>query len=440
MVGHGHLARSAGRGHLATGNHVKPGRWQVRLVIALAAVLVALVTPSGALGADLGASLAEAESRAAGAEGEVSAAKAEIRPAAVRYRAASARAIPARQAARDARGEAHAREAAISADRRVARQRIAAVEGEHHREVEDHGDAIQADVGLALAAAIAAALMLGWGWFRASAAVAWLLAQRRNQAVALCVGGGFVVLLIGAALSDVDGVVGVLGVLLLVLGPLLALAFLLARHSAQVQAGRERALLGRERLPRPVVRGLAAVSGVLCLLFFAGALFTSGPEQIRLSAALRRTADGTVAPRVERELAKAEVTADTLTHRAAGLTAQQRSARTVLRRARRGLSSAQSRLIAARGDAHRYARRIEAVERREARQLEREEARALIAAEEEAEFEEEEAGGGCDPNYTGCVPDTGYDVDCSEVDGPVEVIGTDVDGLDADSDGIGCES
>jgi len=37
------------------------------------------------------------------------------------------------------------------------------------------------------------------------------------------------------------------------------------------------------------------------------------------------------------------------------------------------------------------------------------------------------------------VPDTGYDVDCAEVNGPVEVIGTDVDGLDADNDGIGCE-
>lgn len=45
----------------------------------------------------------------------------------------------------------------------------------------------------------------------------------------------------------------------------------------------------------------------------------------------------------------------------------------------------------------------------------------------------------CDPNYTGCVPDSPYDVDCDEVAGPVEVIGSDVDGLDADNDGIGCE-
>ncbi len=45
----------------------------------------------------------------------------------------------------------------------------------------------------------------------------------------------------------------------------------------------------------------------------------------------------------------------------------------------------------------------------------------------------------CDPNYSGCVPDRGYDVNCPQVGHPVRVIGTDVDGLDADNDGIGCE-
>jgi endonuclease YncB( thermonuclease family) len=55
-------------------------------------------------------------------------------------------------------------------------------------------------------------------------------------------------------------------------------------------------------------------------------------------------------------------------------------------------------------------------------------------------------GNGCDPNYTGCVP-IDSDVDCaggsgngpSYVDGPVQVIGSDVYGLDADGDGVGCE-
>jgi resuscitation-promoting factor RpfB len=54
----------------------------------------------------------------------------------------------------------------------------------------------------------------------------------------------------------------------------------------------------------------------------------------------------------------------------------------------------------------------------------------------------------CDPNYSGaCVP-IASDVDCAGgsgngpayVQGPVRVVGTDVYGLDADGDGIGCDS
>jgi hypothetical protein len=53
----------------------------------------------------------------------------------------------------------------------------------------------------------------------------------------------------------------------------------------------------------------------------------------------------------------------------------------------------------------------------------------------------------CDPNYSGaCVP-IASDVDCAGgsgngpayVRGPVQVVGTDVYGLDSDNDGIGCE-
>ncbi len=54
----------------------------------------------------------------------------------------------------------------------------------------------------------------------------------------------------------------------------------------------------------------------------------------------------------------------------------------------------------------------------------------------------------CDPNYSGaCVP-IASDVDCAGgsgdgpayVQGPVRVVGTDIYGLDADGDGIGCDS
>ncbi len=55
------------------------------------------------------------------------------------------------------------------------------------------------------------------------------------------------------------------------------------------------------------------------------------------------------------------------------------------------------------------------------------------------------SGGGCDPNYTGCVP-IASDVDCAggsgngpAYTGKVQVIGVDIYGLDRDGDGWGCE-
>lgn len=52
----------------------------------------------------------------------------------------------------------------------------------------------------------------------------------------------------------------------------------------------------------------------------------------------------------------------------------------------------------------------------------------------------------CDPNYSPCVP-VASDVDCAGgsgngpayVQGPVRVIGKDIDKLDEDKNGIGCE-
>jgi hypothetical protein len=60
--------------------------------------------------------------------------------------------------------------------------------------------------------------------------------------------------------------------------------------------------------------------------------------------------------------------------------------------------------------------------------------------------DEPASGGGCDPNYSGCVP-IASDVDCSGgsgngpeyVQGPIRVTGSDIYRLDADHDGIACE-
>jgi hypothetical protein len=84
--------------------------------------------------------------------------------------------------------------------------------------------------------------------------------------------------------------------------------------------------------------------------------------------------------------------------------------------------------------------------RAEVRQLRAEEAEQA-AAEQVAAEEAEEAAGECDPNYAGaCLDPYAYDYDCAngsgdgpEYTGTVTVVGEDHYGLDADSDGIGCE-
>jgi hypothetical protein len=52
----------------------------------------------------------------------------------------------------------------------------------------------------------------------------------------------------------------------------------------------------------------------------------------------------------------------------------------------------------------------------------------------------------CDPNYSGCLDPNAYDYDCEggagdgpNYTGPVQVLGDDEYGLDADGDGYGCE-
>jgi hypothetical protein len=47
----------------------------------------------------------------------------------------------------------------------------------------------------------------------------------------------------------------------------------------------------------------------------------------------------------------------------------------------------------------------------------------------------------CDPNYSGtCVPITNSDLDCVDIGGPVNVIGTDIHRLDRDGDKKACLS
>ena len=49
------------------------------------------------------------------------------------------------------------------------------------------------------------------------------------------------------------------------------------------------------------------------------------------------------------------------------------------------------------------------------------------------------AGGGCG-GYSPCIPSYPPDLDCADVNGPIMVTGSDPHGLDADNDGVACES
>ena len=49
-------------------------------------------------------------------------------------------------------------------------------------------------------------------------------------------------------------------------------------------------------------------------------------------------------------------------------------------------------------------------------------------------------GGNCAPGYTPCIPPYPPDLDCGDLSGPIQVRGSDPHGLDADGDGVACES
>ncbi|MGI8404327.1 MAG: thermonuclease family protein [Thermomicrobiales bacterium] len=65
---------------------------------------------------------------------------------------------------------------------------------------------------------------------------------------------------------------------------------------------------------------------------------------------------------------------------------------------------------------------------------------APVAMPTDAPVQEPPATGGCNPNYSPCVPNSPSDLDCKDIGFSVTVIGYDQYGLDRDGDGVGCES
>lgn len=401
---------------------------------------------SVAAGQDLEAGLAEAEQEVSQLEAEASALEAQVSTAEARYQVAVRHAAPSRQALRRSRAQAQALRHELTAQGQKAKALIVHRQEQHQQEVDDHNDEVRDGVGFGLAALVGALIALGWGWFRATPPVAALSQMDRSSAIGMCGGGGLFALVVGAIVGSSSGALGALGSFVFWLGLILPTALLLARHSAEVERGRSKPLLRRGRLPGWVP---TAVAGLMFLLFMAGtgsAIFAGDASSEPISAKVEEEAEGASSGRGAEELKAAREEIAEAEQRAAAPLTRQAAARQQLADARRNLGNVQRQLASASARAGDFSDRLVALEAKEQRQAEKEEARALREQEEaeeaEAEYEEESTAG-CD--YNPCLPPASdYDCEGGSGDGPaytgiVEVIGTDIYGLDADSDGIGCE-
>lgn len=425
------------------------GRW--RLAVAALVASAALSAPSLAVAQELATSISAAEARVESARSEVDELKAVLGPALTRYAAVSRRARPARAEKRDASHRITQVEARGRAAHAQAVARIHRIEVGNRKSEEKHNEEVATRVGLGIAVLVVGLIALGWGWFRATSAVAGLTRITLARAVGLCVGGGFLAVFIGAALQEAEGLPAVVGGALVPLGLMLPVAFLLARHSAEIQRGRAKPLLRHERFPSRVTQAVAAVFGVFCLIAFGSAIFVPAAQSDDVPASLRVEAHAAGWRSSALVAAKAE--ALRVERMAAPLLAAQRHARRDLRRARRTLGQAESRMAAAEGQVRSFSRQLVAFELRERREAEREERRAQREREKEEreatrEAEEIEEAEACDPNYEGACLHQGIgDYDCAGgsgdgpnyVSGPIYVVGIDEFGLDSDGDGVACE-
>lgn len=425
------------------------------LALAFLAGAIGLLAPgaAGATAQNPEAGLANAEQKLAQFESEILSLRARVSAAEARYHAAARGAAPSLRALRRSRAEVQRLRRELAAQEQEAKADIAQLKKQHQQEVDDHDGEVRSGVGFGLAALVAGLIALVWGWFRATAPVAALTELDLGRAIGICVGGGLLMLIVGAVLGASTGAVGALGSFLFCLGWILPAALLLARHSAEVQRGRAKPLLRRERLPRWVP---LTTAGLMLVIFLAGtgsAIFAGGAASQPISPALEEEAEAAKGGRGADELAEMQEEVAKAKQQAAAPLAHRNAAQRELASARRQLGHAQRRRAAARSNEKSLSHQLVALEAKEQRELEKEEARAQREAEELIEIEEEEreeaeeeSASECDPNYSGCLDPNASDYDCEggSGDGPlytgtVEVLGVDHYGLDRDGDGIGCE-
>jgi hypothetical protein len=424
----------------------------MRLMKAMAAaLLLALFTMLAAGSAtsvarDLSANLVHAEANVAKYEAELPAQRQRVSTAETRYQAAARHVAPRLRMLRRRQADARDIRRGLVAREQKAKARIAAAKDRHQQEVDDHDDQVRSGVGFGLAALVAGCIALAWGWFRASDPVAALTRLDLSRAIGMCVGGGLLAMIVGVALGSANGAVGALGSFIACLGLILPTAFLLARHSAEVQRGWAKPHLRRDRLPRWVPLAIAGLMLVLFLGSTGSAVFAPGASSEPVAAQLEEEAEGPAGGKGAEELEAVQEEVAKAKEKAAAPLARWNRAQRQLASARGALHRVQNRLASARSSLRSFTRRLVALEAREQREREKEEARLALEEQKRAEEEErtaEEEVVACD--YNPCLPPAS-DYDCSngsgdgpEYTGTVEVIGTDIYGLDDDGDGIGCD-
>jgi hypothetical protein len=423
------------------------------LLLAVFAALLA-IGAAGASAQDPAAGLAAAEGKVAQLEGESPTLQSRVSAAEARYRAAVRHAAPALGALRHDKAEVRRLRRHLAAREQKAKADISRLEDQHQQEVDDHDEEVRNGVGFGLAALVAGLIALGWSFFRASAPVAALTELDLGRAVGLCVGGGFLLLIVGLVLGSSGGAVGAIGSFLFCLGFILPTALILARHSAEVQRGRSKPLLGRESLPSWIPLATAGLMAATFLASTGSAIFATGASSQPILPQLEQQAQAASEGEGAEELKAAREGVASATRQAAAPLARRDGAQRQLTSARRGYRHLQQQLAGARSSRRLFTRRLIALEVQEQRELEKEEAQAQRELEEreeaeaeEAEEAEAEAASECDPNYSGCLDPYSPDYDCAggSGDGPdytgtVSVFGEDHYGLDSDSDGVGCES
>ncbi|MFL5872367.1 MAG: hypothetical protein ACJ75T_02690 [Solirubrobacterales bacterium] len=416
------------------------------LALLLGAVLALGAGGSSAFAADLSSGLAAAEQQVAGAEEATAESEQQLEAAEARYRAAAKETAPLVENLSERRANARHLRESLATKEGDAGAHISQLEDQRQEEGEDHDQQVREGVGFGLAALIAGLIAVAWGWFRATAPVAALTRIELGQAIGVCVGGGLLLVVVGVVIGSSDGALGAVGSFLFWLGLILPTAFLLARHSAEVQRGRAKPLLRRERLPSWVSIGTACA---MLLLFLAGtgsALFADDASSQPISAQLKEEAEATSAGRGAEELEATMAAVAEAERKASSPLARRSAAQEALADTRGELRNVRHARARAEASERSFTRRLLAAERKEALEAEQE---AEELAREEAkliERQEEEAAEQCNPNYSGCLDPYASDYDCAggsgdgpEYTGTVEVTGYDEYELDDDGDGIGCD-